>query len=250
MIDVAFTRAQLRPADVAVVIDVLRATSTATQALAAGYDRVLCAGTVERALQLGGPGRVLAGERHCLKPLGFDQGNSPGDAVERRGDEFVLATTNGSPAVVKAASRAPLVLLACLLNLDAVEQALFEMGDADIQIVCSGTDGAVALEDVYVAGRLSALLPGRRTDAALVAEGVARAFETPVYALAASADAAVLRGAGLADDIEYCARESKLDVVGVVGAIWPGVAAVGRLGMPSAAGRFARAIDANGTVSV
>ncbi|MGZ4186812.1 MAG: 2-phosphosulfolactate phosphatase [Solirubrobacteraceae bacterium] len=249
MIDVAFTRAQLQPAEVAVVVDVLRATSTATQALAAGYERVLCAGTVERALQLGGPGRVLAGERRCLKPLGFDQGNSPREALHRRGEELVLATTNGAPTIVKAASRAPLVLLACLLNLDAVDQALFEVGAADVQIVCSGTDATVALEDVYVAGRLSATLPGGRTDAALVAEGVARAFETPSDALAASADAAVLRQAGLAEDIEYCARESELDVVGVVGAIWTGVAAVGRLGMRTAATPV-RAVDANGTVSV
>jgi 2-phosphosulfolactate phosphatase len=249
VIDVAFTRAQLQPADVAVVVDVLRATSTATQALATGYERVLCAATVERALQLGGPGRVLAGERRCRKPLGFDQGNSPREVLDRRGEEFVLATTNGSPTIVKAATRAPLVLLACLLNLDAVEQALFEVGGDDVQIVCSGTDAAVALEDVYVAGRLSGALPGERTDAALVAEGVARAFETPLDALAASADAAVLRRSGLAEDIEYCARESEFDVVGVVGAIWPGVAAVGRLGMRMAATPM-RAVDAGGTVSV
>jgi 2-phosphosulfolactate phosphatase len=183
MIDVAFTRGQLKPADVAVVVDVLRATSTATQALAAGYDGVVCAETIERALQLGGPGRVLAGERQGLKPLGFDQGNSPREALEPRGEELVLATTNGSPTIVKAASSAPQVLLACLLNLDAVGRALDALApgpEADVQIVCSGTDGAVALEDVYVAGRLSAAMPGPRTDAALVAEGVARAFETPL----------------------------------------------------------------------
>ena len=46
VIDVAPTPAQLRPYDVAVVIDVLRATSTATQALAAGYQRVLLADSV------------------------------------------------------------------------------------------------------------------------------------------------------------------------------------------------------------
>ena len=68
MIDVAFTRADLRPADVAVVIDVLRATSTATQALAAGYRSVLCVESVEVALTLRGPGRVLAGERRCVRP--------------------------------------------------------------------------------------------------------------------------------------------------------------------------------------
>jgi 2-phosphosulfolactate phosphatase len=151
VIDVAFTADGMRAADVAVVIDVLRATSTATQALAAGYRRVLCVGSVQAARELRSPGRVLAGERHCVKPPGFDQGNSPSEARERRGDEFVLATTNGAPTIVAAVAYAPTVLLACLLNLDAVVMELLGRADPhepDLQIVCSGTDGAVALEDV------------------------------------------------------------------------------------------------------
>jgi 2-phosphosulfolactate phosphatase len=230
VIDVAFTRDGLRDADVAVVIDVLRATSTATQALAAGYRRVLCAETIERARELRGPGRVLAGERHCVKPPGFDQGNSPAEAFSRRGDELVLATTNGAPTIVAAAQHAPRVLLACLLNLESVLRALSPSELLDVQIVCSGTDGAVALEDVYVAGRLSAALRGGRTDAALVAEGAARAFETPVAALAASADAAALRAANLKRDIAYCARESELDVLPTVIATGPGVAGIADIG--------------------
>ena len=41
-IDVAFTPAEAAPAPIAIVVDVLRATSTIAQALAAGYRRVLC----------------------------------------------------------------------------------------------------------------------------------------------------------------------------------------------------------------
>jgi len=230
MIDVAFTRADLRPADVAVVIDVLRATSTATQALAAGYRSVLCVESVEVALTLRGPGRVLAGERRCVRPPGFDQGNSPGEAAHCRGDELVLATTNGAPAVIAAAQSAPLVLLACLLNLDAVVAAL---EGADVQIVCAGTDGAVALEDVYVAGRISARLRGRRTDAARVAERVARSYPTALAALAQSAGAEAARAAGLAGDIDDCAAESTLDVVGRVSAAVDGGVTVDRCRVPS-----------------
>ena len=102
MVDVALTRADLRAADIAVVVDVLRATTTATQALAAGYRSVLCAESVELATGLRAPGRVLAGERRCVAPPGFDQGNSPREAARRRGDELVLATTNGAPAIVAA----------------------------------------------------------------------------------------------------------------------------------------------------
>jgi 2-phosphosulfolactate phosphatase len=231
MIDVAMTRAQAQPADAAVVVDVLRATSTATQALAAGYEQVLCAESVERAAELRGPGRVLAGERDCLKPAGFDQGNSPLEAAELRGSELVLATTNGAPAVVSCASRADRVLLACVLNLEAVVNALLEGKDpavSIVQIVCSGTDGLIALEDVYLAGRISAVLPGPRTDAAVLAERVAMGFTNAREALGASAHARTLTAAGLAADVAYCSRESKLEIVPDVLSVDLGVASIGQ----------------------
>ena len=163
MIDVALLPTDVGEADVAIVIDVLRATTTATQALATGYRRVLCTESVERAAELREPGRVLAGERQCVKPPGFDQGNSPLEALRRCGDELVLATTNGTPAIAAAANHAGTVVLACLLNLDAVVRTVLErMSTADlrVQVVCSGTNGAVALEDAYVAGRITHRLPG------------------------------------------------------------------------------------------
>lgn len=228
LIDVALIHAELRPADVTVVIDVLRATSTVTQALAAGYERVLCADSVDRAKALRQAGRVLAGERRCVKPPGFDQGNSPVEAAHRHGSELVLATTNGAPTVIAAARHAPRVLLACLLNLDSVLMTLRQAdpAGATVQIACSGTDGSVSLEDVYLAGRLSTELPGPRTDAALVSQGVARAFATPLEALSASADARLLIESGLTTDIEYCARESELDLVPTVLEASAGVAVV------------------------
>lgn len=225
MIDVAFTPVEARAADVAVVVDVLRATTTATQALACGYRRVLCVDSLERALRMRarGRGRVLAGEQHGKRPPGFDLGNSPAEVARDCAEELVLATTNGAPTIVEAAHRAPLVLLACLRNLDAV---CARVAGADIQIVCSGTYGATALEDVYVAGRMCALLEGPRTDAALVAESVARAWPSAYEALAASANAQSLVAAGLGDDIAFCARESVLSVVPRVERTRPGLAIV------------------------
>src|SRR5262245_16766800 len=99
-IDVAFTPASAREADVTVVIDALRATSTISEALAGGYRQVRCVATLERALGLAGEGRVLAGERRCVRPPGFDLGNSPAEVRVPRGKELVLATTNGAPAIV------------------------------------------------------------------------------------------------------------------------------------------------------
>jgi 2-phosphosulfolactate phosphatase len=216
VIDVSLLPGESPPVELAVVIDVLRATSTATQALAGGYQRVVCADSLERALSLRAPGLVLAGERCCVKPPGFDQGNSPLEALNARGSELVLATTNGAPAIVAASRRASAVMLACLLNLDAVTEAVcveYDPPRSELCIVCAGTDGSPALEDVYVAGRLSAALPGPRTDAARVAEAVARGYRTPAEALRASADARSLRAAGATSDIAFCARESKIELV-------------------------------------
>jgi 2-phosphosulfolactate phosphatase len=223
VIDVAFTRSELHAADVAVVIDVLRATSTVGEALAAGYRSVICVDSVDRAACLRAPGRVIAGEQRCVPPPGFDQGNSPREAMTLRGDVLVLATTNGAPAIVAAASCARRVLIASLLNLDAVVEALRAFSQLEVQIVCAGTDGAPALEDSYLAGRICASLPGERTDAALIAEAVARGYATPLDALAASTDAGRLTAAGLGADIAHCAQESRLAsvprVVSAAGAI-------------------------------
>jgi 2-phosphosulfolactate phosphatase len=212
---------------------------------------VLCADSIERAAGLRLSGRVLAGERRCVKPEGFDQGNSPAEARERRGDELVLATTNGAPAIVAAAASAPWVLLGSLLNLGAVAAALLERADPatrDILIVCSGTEGGVAVEDTYVAGRLSAGLPGPRTDAARVAEGVARAFRSPLEALAASAGAHLLEATGLSEDISYCSLESRLDVVPVTTVASAGVAVVVPAGRSAPHRHAGEGVDDVGTV--
>lgn len=227
VIDVAFTRSELRTADVAVVIDVLRATSTIVEALAAGYRTVACVDDVCHAARLRAPGRIIAGEQRCIKPPGFDLGNSPREAMSPLGDDLVLATTNGAPTIVAAAGHATQVLLASLLNLEATIQTLAEAAELDLQIVCAGTDGAPALEDSYLAGRICQALDGERTDAALIAEAVAHRYPTSLEALAASADARVLSGAGLGADITHCARESTLSLVPRVLSAGNGTALVG-----------------------
>jgi 2-phosphosulfolactate phosphatase len=225
-VDVCFTPQEIRPVEVAVVVDVLRATSTIVQALAVGYQRVVCCGSVATARELRAPGRVLAGEIACVRPPDFELGNSPAAiaTVGRRGEELVLATTNGSPAVVAASRASERVLVGCLLNLRAVLAAV--PTDARVAIICSGTNGRPALEDVYVAGRLVASLGGVPSDAARVAERVASGYGAPLEPLAESEDAAQLRASGQERDIGWCARESVLEVVPEVWSIEDGAAVV------------------------
>jgi len=212
MIDVAFLGSAARPAATSVVIDVLRATSTITHALSSGYERVLVAASLDGALALGADGRVLAGERDCQRPPGFELGNSPQDMTTPLGAELVLATTNGAPAIVAAAAVSDELLVACLLNLEAVVAAVAASA-GDVLLVCAGTNGRVTLEDAYLAGRVVAALAGERTDAARIAEALAGSFERPLDALQASAGSTGIRAAGLDADIDFCAQESVTGVV-------------------------------------
>ena len=225
MIDVAFTRAEIRPAEVAVVIDVLRASSSVVQALEGGYERVLCCDSIERAEQLRGPGRVLAGERDCVPPPGFDLGNSPSGFARPRGREVVLATTNGAPTLVAAAAAAERVVVAAMSNLQAVVALV---SCADVQLVCAGTDGRPGLDDTYVAGRIAELLEGDRTDGTLMAQSLVARYASPLAALEASQAARNLRAVDLESDIEDCAQDSVFGVVPTVTSVGDGMVEVGR----------------------
>src|SRR3954471_11875908 len=177
-IDVAFTPAEAGPAHVAVVVDVMRATSTIAQALASGYGRVLCCGEIDDARALReqlGDEAVVGGEREANRIEGFDLGASPRDYLEPRAQTAVMTTTNGTRTVLAAAANAEIVLLGSLLNLDAVAAAAGEPGE-DVTVVCAGYQGAFAIDDAYCAGRIVGLLAGGRADRARAVEGVAPAL--------------------------------------------------------------------------
>lgn len=213
-VHVAFTPAEAADAPTGIVVDVLRATSTIAQALAGGYRRVFCCGEVEEARALReelGEG-LLAGERKCVRIPGFDRGNSPSEFVEAAEDTVILSTTNGTRALVTAASRCERVFAGSLLNLDAVVREAREAG-GDVAIFCAGVKGEFAMDDAYVAGRLVTLLAGDGTDAAAAAARIAGSFADAEAGLGASQSARNLVDAGLHSDIGWCARESVLDVV-------------------------------------
>jgi 2-phosphosulfolactate phosphatase len=211
---VAFTPAEALAAPVGIVVDVLRATSTISQALASGYARVLCCAEIDDARTLAGAGVVLGGERRAVRIPGFDFGNSPAEfAGEPAGETLVLTTTNGTRLLLAAASRCREVLVGSLLNLSAVVSAARATGSDEVGVMCAGVAGEFVLDDAYVAGRIAEELGGDATDSSEAAIRLARTFTGPEEALSASKSAANLRGAGLAADVAWCARESVLDVV-------------------------------------
>jgi 2-phosphosulfolactate phosphatase len=215
-VDVAFTPDEAGTAPTGVVIDVIRATSTICQALAAGYERVFCAAEVEEARALReelGEG-VLGGERKNVLIPGFDLGNSPREYLEPLGSTLILSTTNGTRAVVAAAHRSERVLVASLLNLAAVVEEVRRAGE-DAIVLCAGVQGTLALDDAYVAGRIVELLGWKRTDASEAAARLAGTWSGAEEAFRASKSGRNLmeNAPELQEDIPFCARESVVDVV-------------------------------------
>jgi 2-phosphosulfolactate phosphatase len=196
---------------VGIVVDVLRATSTITQALATGYERVYCCGEIDQALalkeRLGGA--LLGGERNAVRIEGFDVGASPREFLgEPRATTVIFSTTNGTRAILETAARSDHVLLGSLLNLDAVAAAARELGE-EVTIVCAGFQGQFAIDDAYCAGRIVQLLDAEQSDAAKAAEAIARAWPDAHDGLLAR----TYGPPGLEDDIAFCAQVSILDVV-------------------------------------
>jgi len=209
-VHVAFTPLEEAAAPLGIVVDVLRATSTISQALSAGYRRVLCCSEIEdaRRLREETDASLVGGERGGVRIEGFDVGASPREFLEPRADTLILSTTNGTQTILTAASRCDEVVLGSLLNLSAVARYSREL-DRDTAIFCAGFKGAFALDDAYCAGRIVALLGAERSDAAIAAELVADSFPDAHQGLLAR----TYGPPGLEEDMLFCSRESVLPVV-------------------------------------
>jgi 2-phosphosulfolactate phosphatase len=211
-VHVAFTPYEEAAAPVGIVVDVIRATSSIAQALAVGYERVLCCAEIDEARALRaslGDEAVVGGERNAVVVEGFDVGASPREfAGAPQARALVLTTTNGTRAILTAAARCEVVLLGSLLNLSSVAAAARNAG-GDVAIICSGFKGGFALDDAYCAGRIVEALDGEPTDAAIAAGVLARSWPDALAGL----NARTYGPPGLEADIEHCAQVDLLSAV-------------------------------------
>lgn len=121
---------QLRFADVVLVVDVLRAMTTATALFDRGLRTLIPADSLGAAQKLRRGDDILVGEAGGSQPEAFDFGNSP---VMVRGGNFrgrtaVLTTSNGTRAAHSAAGSSDKVLLARLNNATAAYQLGWSRG--------------------------------------------------------------------------------------------------------------------------
>lgn len=217
----------------AVVIDVLRATTVITRALDSGASGVIVCGEIEGAFRLAqqlAPRPLLCGERNCLPIQGFDLGNSPSEYQPSTvtGKRLVMTTTNGTRAVL-ASTGFPQIIAAAFNNLAAVIAYL--SSQTEVSIVCAGTDGEIAQEDMLLAGAIVAGLQftSRPPNSPNAESGEQQALELwsehlssgrPLFdVLCETLGGCNLKVAGYDEDIRLCAA---LNTTTTIGFIEPG----------------------------
>lgn len=226
-IDVALTPADVEPAGLAgstaLVIDVLRASTTMITAVANGCRGLVPVAEVDEARRRAAtlPGALLAGERGGDPPEGFDLGNSPLEFTRARVADrtIVFTTSNGTRALI-AARPAATVGVAAFANLTAAaEWALAQ--DRSVMVVCAGELGARSLEDEVCAGLLvERILAGRDgaldSPGAQAARAAGRPYARDLGRLGQDAPhARKLRAKGRASDVAACLELDRYALVPV-----------------------------------
>ena len=212
---------------IAVVLDVIFATSTIVTALYHGAKAVVPVFDSEEAL-LHARGYeegtyLLAGEDKGYPLEGFAQ-PSPLRLVEAgvSGKTVIYSTTNGTVALRKSVG-AKQVMAASLLNGRCVAELLAaRTDDAPIWIICSGSQGNFNMEDFYGAGYLVGNLMQCRDDWDLNdAAKAAMAFyqakaNDPAGCLLDSRVGQFVQYMGYEEEVHYAAQEGILSVVPVL----------------------------------
>lgn len=203
----------------AVVIDVLRASTTICMALSNGASLIQPFPEVGLAKEFAekGSGILTGGERQGEKLPGFDFGNSPLEYTADRvaGRTIAFTTTNGTRAMEKCRS-ASQVIVGAFCNLSAVVD-FFRTAES-IDLICAGTDGQRAIEDCAFAGaivdRLSKNLEADQDESTEFCLQCWRGFRAdPVGFFRSGQGGQNLVRLGRDEDIEFAAR---LDTVSIV----------------------------------
>ncbi len=209
----------------ALVIDVIRATSTMTEALANGARAIYPVLSTEDAIRLansmGRENTLVCGERKGRPIEGFDLGNSPREFTKERvnGKQLVMTTTNGTRAFMTAQEAGP-VVAASFLNLSAAARAV---ADAEhVVVICAGKEDQFSFDDALCGGYLvKALTEGRLeactlNDAASAALTLADGNNPSAEFFHTVAAGRALLDINLSDDLPVCAEVDRHDLVPVM----------------------------------
>jgi 2-phosphosulfolactate phosphatase len=157
-------------AGLVVVIDVLRAFTTAAFAFAAGAAEILLVGDVAEAFagREQWPDALLMGEVEGRAIPGFDFGNSPTalDGLDLNGRRFIQRTSAGTQGVVRS-TQADTIFAASFVCAGATARAILALRPEQVTFVNTGIyPGGYGEEDVACSDYLAALLRGEQPDPA------------------------------------------------------------------------------------
>ncbi len=224
LIDICLTPELLHLYDVkdrvVVVVDILRATSCMTTALAHGVEKIIPVATLEECRNLQAQGLLAAAERDAKKAEGFDLDNSPFSYMDEKlkGRTIAMTTTNGTLAITKS-REAIQVIIGSFLNKSAIVNYLLNQPHS-VLILCAGWKGRVNLEDTLFAGAVADELRGEFTiedDATLGALTIYSCMKyNMLKSMASSSHVRRLHRLNLAKDIEFCVREDVYSVIPVL----------------------------------
>lgn len=153
---------------IVVVIDVLRAFSTAAYAFEAGAKSIRLVSTVEEAFLLKAqlPEVLLMGEAHGLPIEGFDYGNSPTQLAQQNltGRELIQRTTAGTQGVTRSIN-ADILLASSFCCAKATAEYIKELPEQDITFIITGQrPNGRGAEDAACADYLEDLLTGKKAN--------------------------------------------------------------------------------------
>lgn len=211
-------KAALSDAD-AVVIDVLRMTSTVTNALSQKAKKIMLVGEEDRARAVSKKENAyLGGERGGVKLGGFAFGNSPLEYTEDRvsGKSIVMTTTNGARAA-EAAMGAKSVRLCSFINVSAVAEKV--KNARRVAVLCAGTHDAFSLDDCLCAGALCACLKAdSENDLAVCMRLLFESQKENLHAaLSDTKHYRYLKSIGFLNDLDFCLNMNTHACVPVLG---------------------------------
>lgn len=204
----------------AIVIDVLRATSTMITALNNGASYIYPVASVASAIALKRyhTQALLGGEHNMDKIEGFDYSNSPLDYSMHHiyNKQLIFTTTNGTKAMQRCNSATDCTI-AALLNASAVVDYC-RKSPLPIAIVMSGTEGRFSIEDALCAGAITfSLAPLHQLDdlGQVCADIFIKYHENKNYysCLSGGQHGKNMAKNGLRDDIEYCSQYNIYDII-------------------------------------
>ncbi len=199
--------------DVAVMVDVLRASTTMTVAME-NFSRIIPVKSIEEAEKLAEKyDAVLAGERRGAAIEGFDVGNSPVEISNFNGEVLVITTSNGTRILEGMTAK---VLVGSFVNANAVANKAMDMADKHIEIVMAGVEGRFAIEDFLGAGEIIGNLIDCNLDENALAAYMSSCNHNMVNnAILNSRSARRLIELGLSNDVDFCIRRNIYDMVPV-----------------------------------